>query len=158
VRDLGLRALLVVLILGSAARNSRGQGQGQAEESGHGQDREVPASVLFSRVAPSTLVVNCTRKDGKSQGSSVVIGADQVVTSYHVVEGALSIELRQGNETFAATLLAFSQEHDLAILSVPRLERPKVALRPSSLVKVGERVFAVGAPRGLELSLSDGLV
>lgn len=122
------------------------------------QDRDVPASVIFARVAPSTLIVQCPRKDGESQGSAVVIDVDQVVTSYHVVQGAQSIQIKQGNQTWAATLLAFDQLHDLAILSVPQLGRPKVAFRPSSSVKVGERTFAVSAPRGLELSLSDGLV
>lgn len=122
------------------------------------QEREIPASVIFARVAPSVLVVQCARNGGETQGSAVVIDTDQVVTSYHVIEGAASIQVKQGSQSWKATLLAFDQQHDLAILSVPQLDRPRVALRPSSLVKVGERTFAVSAPRGLELSLSDGLV
>lgn len=122
------------------------------------RDRDVPASVVFARVAPSILVVQCKKKDGESQGSAVVIDNDIIVTNYHVVHLAQAIQVKQGNQSWAATLLAFDQQHDLAILSVPQLGRPKAALRPSSSVKVGERTFAVGAPRGLELSLSDGLV
>jgi hypothetical protein len=41
---------------------------------------------------------------------------------------------------------------------VTGLDLPRVTMRPSTRVAVGERVFALGAPRGLELSLSDGLV
>lgn len=130
----------------------------RAEAPTPNHEREIPASVIFARVAPSTLVVQCARKDGQSQGSAVVIAQDQVATSYHVVEGASSINVRQNSESWPATLLAFDQQRDVAILQVANLDRPKVSLRPSSQVLVGERVFAVGAPRGLELSLSDGLV
>lgn len=144
-------SLVALIMLWSVVPGAQG-------EPGQAQDREMPPSVIFTRVAPSTLIVPCTRKDGQIQGSSVVIDADQVVTNYHVVEGAQTIQVRHGSQSWPATLLAFDQRHDLAILSVPQLGRPKVSLRPASDVKVGEHVFAVGAPRGLELSLSDGLV
>jgi hypothetical protein len=137
---------------------SIGIGRATEQSSNQSNEREIPASVVFARVAPSVLVVKCTRKDGEIQGSAVVIDTDRVITSYHVVEAANSIQLTQGKQSWNATLLAFDQAHDLALLSVPQLDRPKVATRPSSLVKVGERTLAVGAPRGLELSLSDGLV
>jgi hypothetical protein len=49
-------------------------------------------------------------------------------------------------------------EHDLCKLRVEHLSAKAVTIRASSTVEVGERVYAVGAPEGLELSLSDGLV
>lgn len=150
------RWLILIAIALISVRNSEAQTLNPA--SGGGPEREIPASVIFARVSPSVLVVQSASKTGETQGSAVVIATDQVVTSYHVIEGAASIQVKQGGQSWNATLLAFDQQHDLAVLSVPQLDRPRVAMRPSSLVKVGERTFAVSAPRGLELSLSDGLV
>jgi S1-C subfamily serine protease len=74
------------------------------------------------------------------------------------VDGASVIDVKQGNPSLAGTLLAVDPKRDLALLKVTGLDRPKVSMRPSHQAKVGERVFSIGAPRGLELTLSDGIV
>jgi S1-C subfamily serine protease len=48
--------------------------------------------------------------------------------------------------------------HDLVRLRVPGLTAPPLPLRLSTELRIGERVYAVGAPQGLELSLSEGLI
>jgi hypothetical protein len=88
----------------------------------------------------------------------VVIGRELIVTNHHVVEGGLAIQVRQGKHSWPAKLEAFDPKHDLALLRVAGLDLPRVSLRASAHVAVGERVFVLGAPRGLELTLSDGLV
>src|SRR5262249_5962675 len=81
-----------------------------------------------------------------------------IVTNHHVIAGAAGIQVRQGGRSWPATVEAIEPKHDLAILKVKDLDLPRVSLRPSTALVVGERVYAVGAPRGLELTLSDGLV
>jgi hypothetical protein len=54
--------------------------------------------------------------------------------------------------------IRLANEHDLALLSVPGLEIEPLIMRSSASLQIGERVFVVGAPRGLELSLAEGLV
>jgi tetratricopeptide (TPR) repeat protein len=49
-------------------------------------------------------------------------------------------------------------EHDLVQLQVPGLTATPVTIRPSTTLRTGERVYAIGAPEGLELSLSEGLI
>lgn len=122
------------------------------------QNNEVPASVVFARVAPSTVIVHCKFGERESQGSGVVVGVDEIVTNYHVIEGSTNIEIRQGERRWKAVLKAFDPKRDLALLSVSGLDRPRILLRASTEVKVGDKVYAISAPRGLELSLSDGLV
>ncbi|PSM32078.1 trypsin-like peptidase domain-containing protein [Haliangium sp. UPWRP_2] len=119
---------------------------------------DLPPSVLFTHLAPSVVVVNATLGDRRGQGSGIVIGREQIVTNHHVIDGASEIEVVQGGRTFTAGLASFDAAHDLAILRVPGLDLPRVTQRRSSLVQVGEHVYAIGAPRGLELSLSDGLI
>ena len=123
-----------------------------------GETHDLPPSVLFARLAPSVVVVNVTIGGRHGQGSGIVIGREQIVTNHHVIDGATAIEVAQGGRTFTAGLASFDAAHDLAILRVPGLDQPRVTQRPSSLVQVGEHVYAIGAPRGLDLSLSDGLI
>jgi hypothetical protein len=124
-----------------------------AEEKG-----DMLPAALYGRVSPSVVVVETTLRDGRMQGSGVVIAPELIVTNHHVVENGVGIQVRQGKRTWPARLEAFNPKHDLALLRVSGLDLPRVSMRPSARVTVGERVFALGAPRGLELSLSDGLV
>ncbi len=122
------------------------------------RDRALPPAVVFGRVAPSTVVVQAGTGGAPSQGSGVVIAAQLVVTNHHVVANRQSFTVRRGERSWSATLEAFDPKHDLALLRVPDLDAPRVVVRATESVQVGERVYAVGAPHGLELSLSDGLV
>jgi hypothetical protein len=121
-------------------------------------ERELPVPALFGRVSPSVVIVEVVHGDEHVQGSGVVIGSGQVVTNEHVVSGARNVEVRQGSSKWTATVEAADSKHDLAILSLKSFDLPRVSMRPSSALVVGERVYAVGAPRGLELTLSDGLI
>lgn len=49
------------------------------------------------------------------------------------------------------------REYDLCALGVPSLPAPQVDMASMQTIRVGQRVYAIGSPRGLELSISDGL-
>jgi hypothetical protein len=147
-----LAAMVAAIVSTSGARAEKG-GAAHKDKDEH----ELPVPALFARVSPSVVIVEAKGKES-AQGSGVVIGPAQVVTNYHVVNGAQVIQVRQGERRWPVTVEAIEPKHDLAILSVKGLELPRVTMRPSSALVVGERVYAVGAPRGLELTLSDGLI
>jgi Tfp pilus assembly protein PilF len=115
---------------------------------------------LFKRLSPSVFVVETLDSKGTATalGSAVSIGKDEVVTNRHVVEGGISWRVRQGSSTWIATIAFLDAEHDLCGLRVAGLKAIPVSLRLSSTLSVGEHVYALGAPEGLELSLSEGLV
>jgi hypothetical protein len=50
------------------------------------------------------------------------------------------------------------ERHDLALLNVAAFAKKAVEIRASNTLAVGERVYAIGSPQGLELSLSEGIV
>ncbi|MGC4114812.1 MAG: serine protease [Myxococcales bacterium] len=153
-----LATLAAAPVTGPNSGAPRSSSVAEKKDSLSAADENLQPSVVFGRAAPSVLVVLATVKEGTSLGSGVVVGKDLIVTNAHVVEGAASITVKQGKRSWPATLNALDREHDLAILKVAELERPAVALRESSLLTVGERAYAIGAPQGLELSLTDGLV
>ena len=144
--------LVAVLVAPSVAHAEKG-----ADKHADKTERELPVPALFGRVSPSVVVIDARGKD-RAQGSGVVIGPGQVVTNYHVINGATSLEVRQGERRWPAAAEAIDPKRDLAILAIKNFDLPRVTLRASSALVVGERVYAVGAPRGLELTLSDGLI
>jgi serine protease Do len=115
---------------------------------------------LFEQRSPSIFVVYVYDKQGKKlgNGTGVVVGREQMITNCHVLAKAASITVSRGNISFGATLEWPDPERDLCQLKVKELSAPPVPLGSTRTVKVGQRVFAIGAPRGLELTLSDGIV
>ena len=133
--------------------------------------RGASAKDVFTKVAPSVVVVLALDERGQTtgQGSGVVVGEYEVVTNCHVLGKAADVAVRQaadwsGRETYrvAASLLARNDVRDVCLLFVEELPAPPAAqavrLGAAKALSVGEEVYAVGAPAGLELSLSRGIV
>jgi S1-C subfamily serine protease len=84
-----------------------------------------------------------------------------VVTNHHVVEGASEAIVRLNDgRSYRAVLIGASPAHDLAVLriNVP-LNRPApVPIGSSAELRVGQKVFAIGNPFGLDYTLTSGLV
>jgi S1-C subfamily serine protease len=84
-----------------------------------------------------------------------------VVTNLHVIAGAAeaSVRLNDGRD-YPAGLVGASPAHDLAVLQirVPFNLPPPVPIGTSSDLKVGQKVFAIGNPFGLDWTLTTGIV
>lgn len=115
---------------------------------------------IFAQVSPSVVVVDIIDAIGKSigLGSGVVTGAGQVITNCHVAQKGENLQVRQSGKTFKASLQFADSDRDLCQLSVPDLQVHPITLGTAKKLKVGQRVYAIGAPQGLELTLSEGLV
>jgi hypothetical protein len=115
---------------------------------------------VFERVSPLVVIVEALAANGRpfGQGSGVILDRALVVTNHHVVDGASGVRVRQGRRQWPAKVRRANRDHDLALLSVDGLGTSAMPLRTSSELKAGERVWAVGAPQALELSLSEGII
>jgi S1-C subfamily serine protease len=87
--------------------------------------------------------------------------AGHVITNYHVIENASGaiVKLADGRD-YKAILVGASPAHDIAVLRiVVGLKRPRpVPVGTSHDLKVGQKVFAIGNPFGLDWSLTNGIV
>jgi len=87
--------------------------------------------------------------------------AGHVVTNYHVIEGAAraTVRLADGRD-YVAALVGASPQHDIAVLriGVGFKRPPPVPVGTSHDLKVGQKVFAIGNPFGLDWTLTGGLV
>ena len=109
---------------------------------------------------------NRERRERLGVGSGVIISADgYIVTNYHVVQGMrgrevdeILVRLNDGTE-YVATLIGSDSKTDVAILKVDADESlPAVTLADSDLLRVGDIVFAIGNPRDLGLTATQGII
>ena len=84
-----------------------------------------------------------------------------VVTNFHVVEGAseATVKLADGRD-YRAVLVGISPTHDIAVLRIGVDEKrpPPVPVGSSDNLRVGQKVFAIGNPFGLDWTLTTGIV
>ena len=97
----------------------------------------------------------------RGAGSGFVWDADgHIITNNHVVQGGeAKVRLNDGRD-YSARLVGASPAHDIAVLRIRVPERQPAALPigTSSDLKVGQKVFAIGNPFGLDWSLTTGVV
>lgn len=122
---------------------------------------------LVARVKPSVVTILTYDADGQParQGSGFFIAEDRIVTNLHVIQGANRAELRlTSGATFdIAGVLADDEGHDLALLQVDlSTNGSTLTIKPLRLAdtipKEGERIAVIGSPRGLEQTVSEGIV
>ncbi|UCG96148.1 MAG: trypsin-like peptidase domain-containing protein [Burkholderiales bacterium] len=84
-----------------------------------------------------------------------------LVTNLHVIEGAseATVRLADGRD-YRAALVGASPAHDIAVLriGVGFKRPPPVPIGESAALKVGQKVFAIGNPFGLDWTLTTGIV
>ncbi|WP_374602703.1 S1C family serine protease [Niveibacterium sp.] len=84
-----------------------------------------------------------------------------VVTNYHVIEGASEATVRLADGTdYRSTLVGASPEHDIAVLRIKLGDKrlAPIPLGSSGDLRVGQKVFAIGNPFGLDWTLTSGIV
>jgi serine protease Do len=95
-----------------------------------------------------------------SYGSGVIISRDgYIVTNYHVVEDAQSVEVQMRDQRiFPARVVASDAPSDITVLKIAATGLPALPWGDSDKVEVGEQVFAIGNPFNLDDSVSKGIV
>ncbi|MDO8890469.1 MAG: tetratricopeptide repeat-containing serine protease family protein [Sulfurimicrobium sp.] len=125
------------------------------------QSYGLDASGVFKKVSKSIYVVVSKDSAGQviAQGSGVLVGKSLVITNCHVIKEAASIVLVQQDRQTAARLKNKDAERDLCTLATEQQTTAlPVVVSTSSQLEHGQAVYAVGAPLGLELTISDGIV
>jgi S1-C subfamily serine protease len=102
--------------------------------------------------------------DIPSEGAGSGMVLDQrghILTNYHVVEDANEIQVTLfDGKNYSATLVGKDPQNDIAVL---RIDAPPAVLMPvpfgdTTRLRVGQRVFAIGNPFGLERTLTIGII
>jgi serine protease Do len=101
------------------------------------------------------------KQEMKGLGSGMIIDPQgHILTNYHVAGGATKIQvvLADGSK-YPANLVGGDPKTDLAVIRISAKERlPHVTFGNSDEVEVGEWVVAIGAPRALEKTVTQGII
>ena len=127
---------------------------------------------LYRALSPGVVNVHSTsyardffgfaeQQEGSGSGS-VIDQEGNILTNYHVIEGATKLAVSFGGQkNYAAQLVGGDPDTDLAVIKL--LERPKepltvIALGDSDRLEVGQKVLAIGNPFGLDRTLTTGVI
>jgi len=83
-----------------------------------------------------------------------------VVTNFHVVQDADSAKVTIGVAEYEASIVGFARDQDVAVLKIaaPREKLAPIRVGTSADLLVGQKVYAIGNPFGLDFSLTTGIV
>lgn len=128
-------------------------------------------SLLYSQTAqeiakktfPSVvlLVMEDENNQPVSLGSGFFVSENIIVTNAHVIEGANNGYAKLINGKSKIEILGFiaiDEIHDLVLLEVKNTKTPKLKLGNSDLIEIGEDIYAIGNPQGLEGTFSKGII
>ncbi len=118
---------------------------------------------IVQRIFPSVTLIICQDSHAQplSLGSGFVVADETVATNLHVVEEASAgfVRLIGAPRKYAVSgIIGTDRGHDLALLSVPGMHASSLALGDSKQASVGDEVFAIGNPEGLEGTISQGII
>ena len=116
---------------------------------------------IYESVLPSTLTLEIQNAAGQRfiGTAFLALGEGLAVTAWHVVHDAKRVEARFADHrrVTVSGLVDKNEELDLALIRLDTGARPRIALS-STTPRIGSRIYVVGAPRGLDFSISDGLL
>jgi hypothetical protein len=124
---------------------------------------QVPLTTvqIAQRASPSVVVIQGKTDSGDVLGSGFIISKDgKIVTNLHVARDmkTSTVQLANGEIFDSVSVLATDERRDLAILQVAGFDLPTLDLGNSDVLAVGEPIVMVGSPKGLEGSVTAGIL
>jgi putative serine protease PepD len=124
----------------------------------------LTATQIYQRDSAGVVAIKAVTSEGGDSGTGIVLNDEGLIlTNDHVVAGASSLTVAakgSSSDTRTATLVGEEANDDLALIKV---DPSGLGLKPLSLVsstpvQVGDSVYAIGNPYGLEETLTRGIV
>lgn len=123
------------------------------------------ATGAAAAAAPSVVTLSVASDFGGGSGSGVILSSDgYILTNAHVVtlggdtdQARISVRTWDGN-VFEAELIGTDSTNDLAVIKIDANDLKPISFADSSKLNVGSNVVAIGAPLGLESTVTQGIV
>jgi putative serine protease PepD len=152
-------------LAGNGALEETGAPAPAGPRAGAGATARPSGSIAYiaATATPSVVTLRVTGADGVATGSGWVYdGRGHIVTNNHVVAGAASsdaitVVLSDGKQV-DGKVVGRDASYDLAVVKVDRTDLKPLRLGRSADVVVGDQVVAVGAPLGLDSTVTTGIV
>ena len=123
----------------------------------------LDAAQVYAGAKRSVAAISARTAQGQATGSGFVVSsAGLIVTNAHVVEGATAVTVKVGGgATLPATVVGRDESTDLALVKVRGASGQRFTPLPlgdSGSLQVGDAVYAIGSPFGLNSTLTSGVV
>ncbi|MEI9477824.1 MAG: trypsin-like peptidase domain-containing protein [Deltaproteobacteria bacterium] len=126
----------------------------------------LTTSEVFKLVNPSVWTViaassaaNLKAMNDIALGSAVAISENKLLTNYHLIEDRPYVVIKYGERFESATIISEDKQTDRCILNVANVTlKPAEGIRKYSSLLIGETVYSVGSPKGLENTLGQGII
>ena len=126
-----------------------------------GQQAALTTAEIAKRVSPSVVVIQGKAESGGVLGSGFLVSKDgKIVTNLHVIRDMKSatVQLRGGEIFDSLSVRAVDERRDLAVVQIAGFNLPALELGNSDTLTVGEPLVIVGSPRGLEGTVTAGIL
>lgn len=107
------------------------------------------------------LIMNDRSGNPSSIGSGFFIKPNEIITNYHVIENSSGGNVKFPNRDNLYRILgivAYDQDKDLAIIRVSVRNNSVLSFAEYENLRIGQNVYTVGAPRGLDGTFSNGII
>lgn len=170
----GLAAGAAVLLLDGGSRRTtttaaRAATASPSNASSTGTRRDaastsLTATQIYQQDSPGVVSIKAVTAEGEDSGTGIVLNdKGLILTNDHVIEGARSLTVSPGgssSETRTAKVVGEEANHDLAVIQIDPTGLGLKALKiaSSSSLQVGDAVYAIGNPYGLNETLTRGII
>jgi hypothetical protein len=116
---------------------------------------------IARRVSPSVVVIRGKTDAGDVLGSGFLVSRDgEIVTNLHVIKDMKSaiVQTATGEVFDSLSVLATDERRDIAVVKIAGFDLPVLTLGNSDDLTVGDPVVIVGSPRGLEGTVTAGIL
>lgn len=151
-------------VIGGSNGGTASSGSGASQTlniNANDQDTSV-AKAVAAKAMPSVVTITTTLDNGYGIGSGVILDTDgNIVTNYHVIDGAQDIKVTINGNQYDATLVGGDESSDIAVVKAEVNDGTTltpIEVGDSSQLVVGDWVMSLGSPLGLEQSASSGIV
>lgn len=131
-------------------------------------ERPSIGTKVFGKASPSVVLIRAAATSGTVQGSGVAFshGYDDnhrpnrtwIVTNAHVVGGNDKVTIENAGKVYAGKVEYADPDLDVALVTLAGVVIPVARLYGGDAVPIGEKVFALGSPLGLENSITEGII
>lgn len=132
-----------------------------ADDAAKEPPKPLAPAQLYKQCLPSVLTLQVKYADDTDGFGTGFLALKEgcAVTAWHVVRNARSVTAKfaDGEEFDVSGVVDHDEKRDLALVRVKVAARPQLTMSPAD-PEVGARAYVIGAPKGLEFSLSDGLI
>jgi len=125
--------------------------------------KPLSAAEVFKRAAPAIVAIDCLGANNSKLGGAsgfLVSSNGKIVTNLHVIQqcSGVAVHLTNGDIYDTANVIEVDGRKDLAIIRIKAVSLPTLTLGDSNDVEIGQSIYSIGTPSGLQNTLQQGLI